>query len=221
VLQAPVTGGIAAGGTVPVSSQAVRLAGARRGLVVLAGPAGSGKTELLAALAAAGEQVLDLEALASHRGSAFGGLGLPPQPSHAAFVRAVRRVLAAADPDRVLWIEDEGPFIGGVGLPPELVPALAAAPVVELRAAFEARVARLVATYGGAGAGALTRAIDRSASRLGAAAAARARAHVAAGELAAAARALLPAYDAAYAHRAARHGRPVLGAVTAPQHVGD
>src|SRR3954470_5151477 len=54
-------------------------------IAVLTGLSGAGKTELLAALAAAGEPVLDLEAMARHRGSAFGGIGRAPQPSHAEF----------------------------------------------------------------------------------------------------------------------------------------
>jgi tRNA 2-selenouridine synthase len=209
-MQAPVSGGFAVVGTVQVSSQAVRLAASLRGVVVVGGLAGSGKTELLVALAAAGEQVLDLESLASHRGSAFGGLGLPAQPSHRAFVSAVRERLAAVDPERVLWVEDEGPFIGRVGLPPELVEELEAAPVVELRAPFEERVARVVETYASAGAGALEWAIRRSVSRLGPDVLDGAVRLVRAGDFAAAARLLLPVYDAAYAHRNARHGRQVL-----------
>jgi tRNA 2-selenouridine synthase len=212
-MQTPVTGGSAAGGTVPVSSQAVRLSASSAGVVAVGGLAGSGKTALLRALAEGGEQVLDLEALASHRGSAFGGLGLPAQPSHRAFVRAVRERLASAEPSRVLWVEDEGPFIGRVGLPPELVDELAAAPVVEVRAAFEERVGRLVATYGSAGAPALEAAIRRSASRLGAEVAEGAVRSVRGGDLVGAARLILPVYDAAYAHRAARHGRRLLGVV--------
>src|SRR4051812_12459115 len=80
------------------------------GLVVLTGLAGAGKTEFLHELRDAGEQVLDLEGLAVHRGSAFGGIGLGAQPTHAAFERAVRRELAGTDPARRLWVEDEGPF---------------------------------------------------------------------------------------------------------------
>src|SRR5439155_22654024 len=118
--------------------------------VVVSGLAGAGKTEFLAGLRRDGEQVLDLEALARHRGSAFGAIGLGPQPSHAAFARAVSDRVAAAHPRRVLWVEDEGPFIGSVGVPPWLAEEIARAPIVEVRATFAARVARLNATYGAA-----------------------------------------------------------------------
>ena len=191
-------------------SRAVRLAPAG-GMVVLAGLAGAGKTELLHELAAAGEQVLDLERLAVHRGSAFGGVGLGPQPSHAAFVRTVRAELAAADPARRLWIEDEGPFIGRVGLPPELVARIESVPCVELRAPFETRVARLVATYGDASLPELEAAIARSLTRLGRETAAAATARLRDGGPVPAVRLLLPAYDAAYEHRMQRLGRHCLG----------
>ena len=197
------------------SSRAVRLLAPAQGLVVLAGLAGAGKTELLHALADDGEQVLDLEGLASHRGSAFGGLGLPPQPPHRAFEATVRERIAAADPGRPLWTEDEGAFIGRVGLPRELQEALARAPVVEVQAPFEARVRRLAHTYAGVPPARLEAAIRRSVDRVGADAAAAAVTCVGAGDVAGAVRILLPAYDAAYRHRWARRRRRMLGTVDA------
>jgi tRNA 2-selenouridine synthase len=154
--------------------------------------------------------VLDLEALASHRGSAFGGIGLPPQPSPAAFSRAVRASLAAADPDRVLWLEDEGPFIGSVGVPPELQRAIAAAPVVELQTQLRDRVERLAATYGGADPTALIAGLFRSKRRLGARSAERAATLVRRGDVRGAIALVLPYYDAAYRHRTAAYGRRAL-----------
>lgn len=195
------------------SSQAARFLSPERGVVVLAGFTGCGKTELLRALEGDGEQVLDLEALASHRGSAFGGVGLCAQPTHEAFVRSVRRAVAAADPRRVLWVEDEGRFIGRVGLPPEVVDRLSGAPIVELRAPFEARVQRVVATFARANRRELEAAIDRSVSRVGAQCAAVSAVYVRAGDLPAAVRLLLPAYDGAYAYRMARQPRELLGVV--------
>jgi len=182
-------------------------------MVVVTGLAGVGKTELLRELAAGGEQVLDLEALASHRGSAFGGLGLPPQPSPRAFAATVRRSLKATDPARVLWVEDEGPFIGRVGVPRKLQERLACAPAIELRASFDERVARLAATYAGIPPEHLRAAIARSARRLGPERMTAALEQLRVGDLSAAIRAALPAYDAAYAHRAARAPRRVLAII--------
>ena len=49
--------------------------------VVIGGYTGSGKSEILRELSKIGEQVIDLESLANHKGSAFGGLMMPPQPT--------------------------------------------------------------------------------------------------------------------------------------------
>jgi tRNA 2-selenouridine synthase len=52
---------------------------------ILGGYTGSGKTALLKSLKEKGETVIDLEALAVHKGSAFGSIGLPPQPGQEMF----------------------------------------------------------------------------------------------------------------------------------------
>lgn len=180
--------------------------------IVLAGPAGVGKTDALRGLAELGEQVLDLEELACHRGSAFGGIGLGPQPSHQSFQCLVRDAVASTDPERPIWVEDEGPFLGSVGVPPWLQDALARAPVVELIDARERRIDRLVASYG-ADRLALLAAIARSARRLGTSRAARASRLVRADDLCGAADELLGFFDPAYARRAAARPRAVLGTV--------
>ena len=182
--------------------------------MVVSGLAGAGKTEFLAGLDRDGEQVLDLEALARHRGSAFGAIGLGPQPSHAAFARAVSERVEAADPRRVLWVEDEGPFIGSVGVPPWLAGAIARAPIVELRATFAARVARLNATYGAAAPQELLHALARSRRRLGARCTDAAQACVRDGDVEGAIALVLPWFDHAYRRRVAAYGpREVLAVV--------
>jgi tRNA 2-selenouridine synthase len=181
----------------------------------VAGLAGAGKTALLAELERAGEQVLDLEALARHRGSAFGGIGAPgPQPSHGAFFRAIDERVRAADRERVLWVEDEGPFIGSVGVPPWLAATVATAPMVELDAPFTVRVDRLAATYATASEAELLDALRRSRRRLGAGLADEAGALVRAGDVRGAVAVVLPWFDAAYRRRIAAYGaREVLAKV--------
>lgn len=181
----------------------------------MAGLAGAGKTELLAALERAGDQVLDLEGLARHRGSAFGGIGLGPQPSHAEFARQVEKRVAAADPDRPLWVEDEGPFIGSVGVPPPLQRAIATAPVVELRRPFDARVDRLAATYRDADPEALLAALGRARGRLGLQLAERVATLVQSGDVREAVALVLPRYDAAYRHRTSAWERPLAATLEA------
>ena len=175
----------------------------RAPLLRLAGLTGAGKTEALHALAAHGRQTLDLEGLASHRGSAFGGIGLPVQPSHARFAELVREAVLAADASRVLWAEDEGPFIGAVGLPPWLQESLAEAPVVELVVDDAERIDRLEALYVRADPSALEAALRRTERRLGPALARDASALVQRGDVRAAIELVLPYFDAAYRHRVA------------------
>ena len=153
---------------------------------------------------ATAEQVLDLEALASHRGSAFGGVGLPPAAQtprvHApASARARRRGESRAGP----LVEDEGPFIGRVGLPAPLAAAMGRAPAVEVRASRLERVDRVTREYGAASPEELLAALDRLRRRLGAARADRAAGLIADGRIGAAVDALLPYYDAAYRRRTA------------------
>ncbi|WP_416763143.1 tRNA 2-selenouridine(34) synthase MnmH [Roseateles sp. So40a] len=88
--------------------------------IVLCGRTGSGKTRLLQALAQAGAQVLDLEALARHRGSVLGALPDSPQPSQKAFDTALWQALVGLDPSRPVFVESESRKIGGVQMPESL-----------------------------------------------------------------------------------------------------
>lgn len=88
-----------------------------RRIHVVAGLTGSGKTEVLTALSALGEQVIDLEALAHHKGSAFGALGQEPPPTQQQFENQLAFLWRAASPDRALWLEDESRSVGRIGVP--------------------------------------------------------------------------------------------------------
>lgn len=177
----------------------------------MAGLAGVGKTALLAQLSDAGEHVVDLEALAGHRGSVFGGLGRLPQPAQSLFDRAVRDALVSGG--QPVFVEDEGAFVGSLTVPPSLRRRIETAPVVEINAPLAARVARLVSDYGALDPDLLIRATQRIRRRLGGPIADRAISHFAAGRADRAITALLPHFDAAYRHRWERLTRPVLARV--------
>ena len=113
--------------------------------LLLDGYTGTAKTDVLARLSARGVQVIDLEGLANHRGSALGGQG--PQPSQKAFETALARVVARLDPARPVVIEAESSRIGRINLPPRLFAAMKAAPRVEIAAGIEARAAYLARAY--------------------------------------------------------------------------
>ena len=177
-----------------------------RTVFLIAGLTGVGKTTILQTLRLLGEHVIDLEALAHHRGSAFGA-GASPQPRHRAFVHLVRRALADAREHRV-WLEDEGPFIGSVGLPPELYARFATAPTVWLEAPRAYRVRRLVETYGSRTD--LLASLDRIAPRFGAEPTSAVQRALGEGALETAAGLLLEYYDTAYQNRTASWSRPII-----------
>jgi tRNA 2-selenouridine synthase len=116
-------------------------------LRVLCGPTGSAKTRVLQALAAQGEQVLDLEQLAAHRGSVLGALPGVPQPSQKHFETQLAGAIEALDTTRTVWIEAESRRIGRLTVPEALLLRLRESPVVEIGASHEARLAYLLRDY--------------------------------------------------------------------------
>lgn len=118
--------------------------------VVLAGSTGSGKTEVLQALAANGEQVIDLEQLASHKGSVFGGLMQKPQPTTEQFQNDLFEKILTLDPGKRVWIEDESVAVGKIFLPLDFWQTMGRSPVVALSVEKDIRIQRLVNEYGAA-----------------------------------------------------------------------
>jgi tRNA 2-selenouridine synthase len=114
---------------------------------VVCGPTGSGKSRLLAALAAHGEQVVDLEALANHRGSVLGLVPGTVQPSQKAFDTLVWQTLRRLDPARPVYVESESKKIGELRVPEALVQRMRGSTCVWLELAIDARVALLIDEY--------------------------------------------------------------------------
>ncbi len=132
-------------------------------LRVLCGATGSAKTRVLHALAAQGEQVLDLEGLARHKGSLLGQLPGIAQPSQKAFETQLADCLERLDLARPVYIEGESPRIGRVALPLALVERMRGAPCIEVEATAEARLAYLLRDYAylGDDVAALSQQLDR------------------------------------------------------------
>lgn len=116
-------------------------------LRVLCGATGSAKTRVLQALAVRGEQVLDLEHCASHKGSLLGALPGVPQPSQKQFETRIASVFETLDLARPLYVEGESARIGRLSLPLPLVARMRAAPCIEVRATPDARLAYLLRDY--------------------------------------------------------------------------
>lgn len=136
-------------------------------IVILGGMTGTGKTDILAALAARGEQVIDLEALAHHRGSSFGGLGLPPQPTTEQFENQIALQWAKLHPQRPVWLEAESRGIGQCRIPAAVFNQMNQARIIEIVRSRAERLALLVQVYGAADRQALIIATERIRKRLG------------------------------------------------------
>jgi tRNA 2-selenouridine synthase len=136
-------------------------------LVVIGGCTGSGKSEVLRALKEKGEQIIDLEALASHRGSSFGGLLLPPQPTTEQFQNDLFENITTLDLSKRIWIEDESIAVGKIFLPESLWRTMCASPVVEVNVDKENRVRRLVDEYGPADKSEFLHSMERITKKLG------------------------------------------------------
>jgi len=113
---------------------------------VLGGRTGCGKTAILHAIAQQ-EQMIDLEGLAHHKGSAFGALGELPQPSVEHFENKLYNHLGKQDLSKRIWLENESKSIGRVFLPEEFWLKMKAAPLINVERSFDERVQILVDGY--------------------------------------------------------------------------
>jgi tRNA 2-selenouridine synthase len=114
---------------------------------ILCGATGSGKTHLLHGLAEQGAQVLDLEALAAHRGSLLGQEWQMPQPSQKYFETLLLQQLQRFDPHQPIWLESESAKIGQLYIPPALWQAMMRAECVEVQTPMPQRVQWLLHHY--------------------------------------------------------------------------
>lgn len=188
-------------------------------LRLLGGRTGSGKTDLLLALQELGAAVVDLEGLAHHRGSSFGGLGLPEQPSTEHYENRLAAALAPLDGADQIWLEAESVMVGRCRVPAGLWRQMQAAPVLAVERPLEERVAQLVQIYGAQDPLALAEATQRIARRLGPQRTALALEAIEQGNWAAACRQMLDYYDRCYDHGLDGHACSAvdLGGLAAPE----
>lgn len=116
-------------------------------IIVLGGKTGSGKTILLNLLKESGEQIIDLENLANHRGSSFGALGMENQPTQEQFENNLFAEIRKFDPNRLIWIEDESRTIGGRVIPEGLWLQMKPAQKLYLDRSFEERLDQIMQDY--------------------------------------------------------------------------
>jgi tRNA 2-selenouridine synthase len=114
---------------------------------VVCGPTGSGKSRFLHALQEQGAQVLDLEALAQHRGSLLGSLPEEPQPSQKMFESRIWDALRRFDPQQPVFVEAESKKIGVLTMPEALLEQIRASECLLIEAPVVSRVQLLMEDY--------------------------------------------------------------------------
>jgi tRNA 2-selenouridine synthase len=135
--------------------------------LILGGLTGSGKTEILKYLKGTGQQVIDLEGIACHKGSAFGSLGQENQPTSEHFANLLYEELKKEDKEKVIWLEDESKNIGTVFMPDSFFNNLREAPVIALIMDINTRMPRLIKEYSAYPKEDLISSIRRISKRLG------------------------------------------------------
>jgi tRNA 2-selenouridine synthase len=119
-----------------------------RQIKIVGGKTGSGKTYVLHELKKLNQQVIDLEGLANHKGSAFGSLGQAPQPSVEMFENNLAMQWYNIDSNAILWLENESRMIGSVRIPPKIFEAMRSATTYDIQISLGRRIQHIAQEYG-------------------------------------------------------------------------
>lgn len=172
----------------------------KRTVIVLGGRTGAGKTLVLDELKKQGEQVLDLERLANHKGSSFGALGEEKQPTQEQFENELAFQLMHSDISKPLWIEDESRTVGNKVIPEGIWNQMRGSKVMYMDIPFKERAKYLTESYGKYDREELKAAILRIGKRLGGQHVKHAIEAIDNGDLQTACEISLSYYDKAYDH---------------------
>lgn len=116
-------------------------------LIVIGGMTGVGKTEILQLLKSNGEQVVNLERIANHKGSVFGHLGKSAQPSTEYFENLIYNEISKFSFNKTIYIEDESISLGSIFIPNNLFKQIADAPKIIIQKKLNERINRLRKEY--------------------------------------------------------------------------
>ena len=184
--------------------------------IVIGGKTGSGKTEKLKALKQRGHQTVDLEALAGHRGSAFGLLPGCQQPTTEQFENLLAQQLWSLDPARPIFVEDESRPIGSCLIPKAIFDQMDRSRVLWLEVGVEERLRHIMDSYGALPPSFLIECTNKLHRRLGGERVQRGTRLIEEGAIEEAAKMLLEYYDGTYLHSRSRRQRE-LTSVTGEQ----
>jgi len=183
-------------------------------LTVLGGKTGSGKTLLLHHLAKMGEAIIDLESLANHKGSTFGGIGLGKQPSVEQFENLLAEALILLEGADNIWIENESRNIGRITLPDGLYHQLITAPMMEIERPLPERVEQITDEYASLPKEELKQAVIRISRKIGGLRLKEALEAIEKGDHASWIRNMLIYYDKAYSFDIERHPREKIDVIS-------
>jgi tRNA 2-selenouridine synthase len=172
-------------------------------LVVLGGYAGSGKTDVLKELELLGEQFLDIEGYAHHKGSAFGRLGQEGQPTNEQFENNLAERWLKSDFNRIIWVEDESRVLGSCSINDPLFRKMRTGILIKIILPKSERIKRLVKEYGGFDKTLLLDSIEKIRQRMGGLAVKQASEALEKQDILAFADLTLTYYDKAYSHQRA------------------
>ena len=181
----------------------------KRNFLVLGGLTGSGKTAILHALKEKGEQVLDLEGLARHKGSRFGSFDNDQQPTTEQFHNDIAKHIIEFDDIRPIWVEDEGLKIGACHMPEELYLNLRSTKLIVIERPTNERVVHLTDVYGTKPKEELIQAVNKIAKKLGGVNTQKTIAHIQNNEIKEAVNIVLNYYDSTYQHSLSKRDQPI------------
>tara|TARA_Y100001978_G_scaffold103795_1_gene92794 strand:+ start:16905 stop:17954 length:1050 start_codon:yes stop_codon:yes gene_type:complete len=139
----------------------------KRGIIVIGGKTGTGKTNILFTLKKMNYQIIDFEALANHRGSSFGGLGMGEQPTNEQFENLIYQELESFDNSKPIFVEAESANIGKCRIPNGLFNQMQTAKRIEIVKDDRERINELIKTYSNYPKDSLKESVLRITKRLG------------------------------------------------------
>lgn len=179
-------------------------------LIILGGKTGAGKTKILKALAEKGEQVIDLEGLAHHKGSAFGFIGEAPPPSVEQFENNLFEALSQFDFSKRIWVENESRRIGKVLIPQGFWEQMQQSTLINIELPFEVRLGVSLENYTTQETQELQKAFHNIRKRLGGLNLKNALTYLEEGNLRAAASIALKYYDTQYQYMLDKNESPSI-----------